>query len=120
MPTSRELGQATLEVITTADQLPVLMTRLSENGKLVALAVVVAAGIAAPGQVYVEAGVMYGGAGDLYKGAVLVRGWLATGRACGWYGSHPLDPTNRLYLEASSSGAFLVRMTACVEMERVT
>lgn len=81
---------------------------------------IVAAGVAAAGQVYVEAGVMYGGAGELYKGAVLVRGWLATGRAVGWNGSLPLDPTNRLYLEASSSGAYLVRCTACVEIERVT
>lgn len=118
MPTSRETGLAILEVTTTADRLPVVTSRLSENGSLVSLTAVVGTGEPAKGQLFLEAGIMRTQEGNLFKIAVLVKGYLAFGSTLNWFGSTPLDPTDRLYLECRGAGVYIVRLNALVLHER--
>lgn len=99
-----------LEVITTADRLPVVETTINEEGYLVSMAVITA-GLAVPwGRLAVEAGLMTGGVSEVHKSAVLVRGYVSPGNPARWFGRIRMDLGDRIYLECRSSDATNVRL----------
>lgn len=117
MVTSRDTGVATVEVTTTADRLLVVSSRPSENGDLVSMVVLITDGTPQTGQLYIEAGIMRGEQGDPFKVAVLVSGYLYFGNAMNWLGKIPLDPTDRLYLEARGAEVYTIRLNSLIVHE---
>lgn len=110
-------GVAVVEVITVADRSLSRGTRMSESGRIRAIVVVTVVGAGKWGDMWVEAGVMKGGVGDMFKAAVLVAGSVSLGSAAAWYGDIPLSPGDVLYLDVRSSEVNVVRMTAFIEKE---
>ena len=106
-----------IEIVSTADRLPVLGYNLSETGILIGMTAVVIDGTPEIGQLLVEAGIMRGGRGDPFKAAVLIREYVYVGRPGYWNGSLDLNPGDELYLEIRGAEAYRVRLSDFVRLE---
>lgn len=105
-----------IEIVSTADRLPVLGYNLSESGILIGLTAVVIDGAPVVGQLLVEAGIMRGGRGDPFKAAVLLREYVYVGRLAFWNGYLDLEPGDELYLEIRADAVFRVRLNNFVKL----
>jgi len=105
-----------IEIVSTADRLPVLGYNLSEEGSLIGMTAVVIDGAPAIGQLLVEAGLMRGGRGDPFKAAILLREYVYVGRPAFWNGNLDLNPGDELYLEIRGDAAYRVRLSDFVKL----
>jgi len=108
---------AVIEIVSTADRLPVLGYTLVERGKLIGMTAVVIDGTPEIGQLLVEAGIMRGGRGAPFKAAILLREYVYVGRLAFWNSSLELNPGDELYLEIRGAEVYRVRMVGFVELE---
>ena len=106
-----------IEIVSTADRLPVLGYNLSETGILIGMTAVVINGTPEIGQLLVEAGIMRGGRGDPFKAAVLLREYVYVGRPGFWNGNLDLNPGDELYLEIRGAEVYRVRLSDFVRLE---
>jgi len=106
-----------IEIVSTADRLPVLGYNLSETGILIGMTAVVIDGTPEIGQLLVEAGIMRGGRGDPFKAAVLLREYVYVGRPGFWNGNLDLNPGDELYLEIRGAEVYRVRLSDFVRLE---
>lgn len=106
-----------IEIISTADRLPVLGYNLSERGQLIGLTAVVTAGTPEIGQLLVEAGIMRGGRGDPFKAAVLIKEYVYVAHPAFWNGNLELLPSDEIYLEIRGAEAYTVRLSDYVRLE---
>ncbi len=106
-----------IEIVTTADRLPVLGYNLSGTGTLLALTCVVTVGTPEVGQLLVEAGIMRGGRGDPYKAAVLIREYVYLGRPGFWNGELNHNPGDEIYLEIRGAEIYTVRLNDFTKLE---
>lgn len=106
-----------IEIISTADRLPVIGYNLSETGTLLALTAVVTIGAPAMGQLLIEAGIMRGGRGDAFKAAVLIREYLYVGRPAFWNGDLNHNPGDEIYLEVRGAAVYTIRLNDFTKLE---
>lgn len=99
-----------IEIVTTADRLPVLGYNRSGTGILLALTAVVTIGNPNIGACLVEAGIMRGGRGEPYKAAVLIREYVYIGRPGFWNGELNHNPGDEIYLEVRGAEVYTVRL----------
>lgn len=111
------LGVATVEVICVDDRTLSRGTRLSEKGRIISAVGVVSSGTGNPVRTWIEAGVMRGGEGDVFKIARMMSGYISSGSAGGFFGSIPLAPGDLLYLDARSGDSVTVRLNVYIESE---
>jgi len=106
-----------IELLTTADRLPVLGYNPSETGILLALTAIVTQGTPEVGQLLIEAGIMRGGRGDAYKCAVLIREYVYVGRPGFWNGELNHNPGDVIYLEVRGDEVYTVRLNNFTKLE---
>ncbi|MBA7620830.1 hypothetical protein ES703_28185 [subsurface metagenome] len=106
-----------IEILTTADRLPVRGYNLSGTGTLLALTCVVTIGVPLMGQLLVEAGIMRGGRGDPFKAAVLIREYVYVGRPGFWNGVLNHNPGDEIYLEVRGAAVYTVRLNDFTRLE---
>jgi len=106
-----------IELLTTADRLPVLGYNPSGTGTLLALTAIVTVGTPEVGQCLVEAGIMRGGRGDPFKAAVLIREYIYLGRPGFWNGELNHNPGDVIYLEVRGAEVYTVRLNNFTKLE---
>lgn len=99
-----------IELVTTADRLPVVDYNPSEKGILLALTAVVTIGTPGARSLLVEAGIMRGGRGEAFKAAVLIREYVYLGRPGYWNGYLDFNPGDVIYMECRGAAIFTVRL----------
>jgi len=108
---------AVIEIVSTADRLPVLGYIMAERGQLIAVGAILPGELPLMGQVLVEAGIMKGGRGDEFKTAVVVREYVYLGRPGAWDGNLQLEPGDELYAEVRAELVFRVRLNFLIRLE---
>jgi len=108
---------AVIEIVSTADRLPVLGYIFAERGQLIGLTVVVIDGTPEIGQLLIEAGIMSSGRGEGHKIAAPLREYAYVGRPAFWDGYLELSPGDEIYLEIRGAEAYRVRMSGLVRIE---
>lgn len=103
-------GVGTLDVVTTADRQPVVASQIAETGELVAMVVVPVSGDPQFGELQVEAGIMTGEEGNLFKSAVLVQSYIYLGRDGFWSGSIEMGTGDRIFIQARAASAMTLRL----------
>ena len=108
---------AVIEIVSTADRLPVLGYILAERGQLIGMTAVVIDGTPEIGQLLVEAGIMRGGRGAPFKAAVPLMEYAYFSRQAFWSGNLDLEPADEIYLEIRGAEAYRVRLNGLIRIE---
>jgi len=108
---------AVIEIVSTADRLPVLGYIMAERGQLIGLTAVAPGELPLLGELLVEAGLMKGGRGDTFKTAVAIREYVYLGHPAAWDGNLQLEPGDELYAEVRAALVFRVRLNFLIRIE---